>query len=477
MAKLTQKSLESIRPDQHGETIRDGGGLVGGVRAKADGSVTVSFYYRYRFNGKIKDFSCGTWPGDSLAKIRANRNSARLRVAQGTDPAAQKKVARQEAQDTVAAKLAEIEQGKNENLTLQDLFDVWLSDGVRREDGNAELKRSFKADVLPALGMKRIKAVTEHDLRGILRAMVGRGVNRAAVVMRNNLAQMFAWAEKRQPWRKLLADGNPMDLIEIEKIVAPDYDLNTERDRILRIDEIRELRDVFKRMHAEYDRAPNKRTAVQPVEKPVQCAIWIMLSTMCRVGELSKARWEHVNVDTGEWFIPKEDVKGKLGNLTVYLSGFTLDQFRQLRGLTGHTEWCFPAKNKDGHVCVKSISKQVGDRQAMFKKGRDGNPRMPMKHRRNDNSLVLGEGQNGEWTPHDLRRTGSTMMQGLKVPSDVIDRCMNHVLPGSKTRRHYFHHDYAQEMRDAWRKLGNRLDQILNVTGELPDNVIPLRKS
>jgi hypothetical protein len=58
-----------------------------------------------------------------------------------------------------------------------------------------------------------------------------------------------------------------------------------------------------------------------------------------------------------------------------------------------------------------------------------------------------------------------------------IDQCRNHILGGSKVRRHYFHHDYAQEMRDAWRKLGNRLDQILNVIGERPDNVIPMRKS
>jgi hypothetical protein len=38
--------------------------------------------------------------------------------------------------------------------------------------------------------------MAEHDLRAVLRAMVMRGVNRAAVVMRNNLTQMCAWAEK-----------------------------------------------------------------------------------------------------------------------------------------------------------------------------------------------------------------------------------------------------------------------------------------
>lgn len=463
MAKITQKSLEAIRADQSGETIRDEGNLVGRIRAKSDGSsVTVSFSYRYRYDGKSKDFSCGTWPRDSLAQIRANRDAARLRVSEGINPAEQKKVAKQEKREAIAAKLAEIERQKTESLTVQHLFDAWLIDGVRRKDGNAELERSFGLDVLPKVGEKPIKELTEHDLRSVLRAVVGRGANRTAVLLHVNMKQMFRWAEKRQPWRKLLADGNPMELIEIEKIVSPDYDLSNERVRILSADEIRELHEIFNRMQTDYDEAPNKRVAVQPVEKTVQHAIWIMLSTMCRVGELSMARWEHVDLNAGVWFIPKNNVKRNVGDLTVHLSDFAWTQFRQLYELTGKSEWCFPARNKDNtHVCLKSISKQIGDRQAMFKKSKDGTPRKQMKNRRCDNTLVLAGGKNGAWTPHDLRRTGSTIMQSLGVSLDVIDRCQNHVLVGSKVRRSYLHHDYAEEKREAWRLLGERLSLIL----------------
>ena len=53
------------------------------------------------------------------------------------------------------------------------------------------------------------------------------------------------------------------------------------------------------------------------------------------------------------------------------------------------------------------------------------------------------------------------MMQALGVPLDTIDRCQNHVLSGSKVRRHYLHHDYANEKREAWLKLGNQLALIL----------------
>ncbi len=70
-----------------------------------------------------------------------------------------------------------------------------------------------------------------------------------------------------------------------------------------------------------------------------------------------------------------------------------------------------------------------------------------LQQRPHDDTLVLSDGQYGDWTPRDLRRTGATMMQGLGVSLDVIDRCQNHVLAGSRVRRHYLHHDYAEEKK------------------------------
>lgn len=191
-------------------------------------------------------------------------------------------------------------QADTEILTVHDLFTAWLEDGVRRKDGNTELRRSFNADIFPAIGTTQIKALTEHDVRSVLRAMVARGVNRAAVMAKNNLTQMFAWAEKRQPWRKLLVDGDPMTLIEIEKIVSPEYDLLNQRDRILSSHEIRELHLILARMRSDYNSAPDKRIGPHPLVQQTELAIWIMLSTMCRVGEMSMARWEHVDLTADE---------------------------------------------------------------------------------------------------------------------------------------------------------------------------------
>lgn len=489
--KLTATKIDKYKPAKNDEALTDGNGLSLRYRQARDGSYSRNWIYAYKagtksvymtlgeHNAGLPAFETAIYKlpsGACLSLETARKIAVELTDwrKRGLDPKVflhgEMERLKAEAQAWADAEAALKKQITAESLSVKDMFDAWLKHGVRRKDGNAELRRSFNADVLPSSGDIPIKKLTEHDLRGVLQKMVQRGVNRAAVVMRNNLMQMFAWAEKRQPWRKLLADGNPMDLIEIEKIVSQAYDLSNQRDRVLSELEIRELQDIFCQMQLNYESAPAKRATSQPLEKTTQCAVWIMLSTLCRVGELSMARWEHVDFDSGEWFIPQQNVKGNLSDLTIYLSDFALHQFRRLQALTGKTDWCFPAKHHDGHVCVKSMSKQIGDRQSSFKKSKDGQLRKPMKNRRHDNTLVLGGGKNGAWAPHDLRRTGATLMQRLGVALDIIDRCQNHVLAGSKVRRHYLHHDYADETKDAWQRLGEHLSRLLI----LPQHPLPV---
>ncbi len=54
------------------------------------------------------------------------------------------------------------------------------------------------------------------------------------------------------------------------------------------------------------------------------------------------------------------------------------------------------------------------------------------------------------------------MMQALGVSLDVIDKCQNHIIAGSKVRRHYLHYDYAKEKREAWNRLGQKIERILS---------------
>ncbi|QBK04490.1 site-specific integrase [Hylemonella gracilis] len=468
--RWTVKELEAVPNDWTGDVLNDGDGLNGEVRAKQDGSLTIAWRYAFKWEGKLKWFYCGTWPDASLEAIRRERDSARELVKTGVNPSDQRKAGRIEAQAKVKAVIDEAERQTVENLPVRAMYEAWLADGVARKGDNADLIREFTKDVLPAIGDMPVRSVTEHHIRELLRAMIKRDACSMADRVCADMVQLFSWAEKRKPWRGLMVDGNPMDLIEFEKLLPPGKKGRKARDRVLDADEIRELQLILKSMEEAYEDAPKgeKHKAQHPLKKETQLALWICLSTACRIGELLKARWEHIDLKKGEWFIPSENakqVRGGTPDHLVYLSEFTLNQFKALHQLTGRSEWCFPARSAgiglhskkptDTHVCEKSVSKQIGDRQCRFKK------RAQLKNRRNDDSLVLSQGGNGAWTPHDLRRTAATMMQMLHVPLEVIDRCQNHVLPGSKVRRHYMHYDYADETRHAWEKLGNHLEQLL----------------
>jgi integrase len=414
---------------------------------------TKTWLVRYSFDGIQKQTRLPKPFGKgaacmSLVETRAQAAHIQSQAKSGIDTVAQT------IADKLAAKAIQTQQA-SQNLTLADLFESWVLNGTGRKDGGKELRRSFSKDILPVLGSCPLKQITAVQIREALRTVVARGANRTAVVLLTDIQQMFRWGSDEQPWRKLLIEGDPAKRIEAKTLVSPSYDLSNERDRVLSDDEIRQLHGIFKAMTEQYQAAPDKRVAVQPVVVTTQIALWLCLSTTCRIGELLMSRWEHIDFEQSVWYVPKENSKAtqaKRVDWTVQLSDFACEQFKRLHALTGYQAWCFPATNKDNHhVCLKSISKQVGDRQTSFKN------RTALKGRRNDDSLVLSS---KAWTPHDLRRTGSTLMQVLGIEEGIRERCLNHAV-GGKIGRIYGRHNYEHEKRAAWQKLGLHLEGLL----------------
>ena len=119
--------------------------------------------------------------------------------------------------------------------------------------------------------------------------------------------------------------------------------------------------------------AEDRRSAVRPLQRETQLALWICLATACRIGELLKSRWEHIDRDAATWFVPRNNTKTRT-DWRVFLSDFALRAFNELHAMTGpdgsDSAWCFPASQRDGHIDLKTVSKQVGDRQMKFKNRR-----------------------------------------------------------------------------------------------------------
>ncbi len=290
----------------------------------------------------------------------------------------------------------------------------------------------FEKDVLPFLGKMAVADVKKGHITEVTDALLARGVNRMAKLIFSLMRQMFRFAVDRD-----LIEHDPTASIRKAKIGGKDV----ERDRVLSDDEIRELA---------------KLTPEAGLLPSTEAAIWIALSTCCRIGELLNARWEHLDLAKGSWIIPAENSKnGKAHSIT--LSSFTIQQFERIKALNGRSDWCYPNTDGSQPVCSKTVTKQLGDRQRHPSQG-------VMSNRSAKSQALLLAG--GKWTPHDLRRTGATIMTALGVLPEVAERCLNHT-EENKVKRTYQRHSYANEMANAWNRLGQHL-QLLKLESRDP---------
>ena len=433
---LTVIELKALTPADASRRLTDRDGIYGIVRIGKDGAISVLFRWRFRFQSKLHDFTCGTWPGDSLQAIRQKRHQAYALLQVNKNPNTERQL-----EKLRGASL----QGEEKQLLLSEaersvrlLAGQWkkldlVKRGTKgRKDNGVEVMRSFQADVYPVIGDMPVHKVTKAACMGILNEIKLRGSPSMANRLLADLSQFFTWCESQG-----IIPVTPLKGVTKQAVGGP----AKLRDRVLSDDELLELQKAL----------PSAR-----LQASTEISLWIMLGTGCRVGEISRARWEHVDVPARIWTIPAENAKNAKAH-RVFLSAFVVAQFERLQEINGQNAWCYPAENKlDTHVCVKSITKQIYDRQRAVQ----------MKNRSTATMALHLSG--GEWTPHDLRRTAATLMARLKVPSQIIEKTLNHV-ENNKLIKIYQQHDWFEEQQNAWGKLGKHLDWLLK--GK-PSNVI-----
>jgi integrase len=441
MAVITVKALQALTSQDNGRRISMGESLYGVVRAGQDGVISVHVVWRYKIGGKVRQTPIGTWKesgGKSLKEIREIKNQLATDKANGKDPITDKEANRLkkqadqiEAKQTQTTRIQELA-AKDARMTVRGLFDLWSRTDLRkRQDGGSEALRAFERDVFPIIGDVAAADVTKAHIQHIIDTMLARNVKRMTERVFSDLRQLFGFAMDRDH-----IETDPTARIKKYKIGG-----SVERDRVLTE---AELIEFFKRL------------PMSGLVESSQCALTIQLATITRIGEVLGARWEHVDFERRIWSIP-DTKNGK--RHTVHLNDMALRQFEILRQHTGLTEWVFPNSRLNGPIDLKTVSKQVTDRQ----RG-DGDPMRGRTKQTNALALV-----GGKWTPHDLRRTGATLMAELGVLPDVIERCLNHT-EQAKVKRIYQRAQYEAPMREAWQKLGERLELLNNK----PINVVTL---
>lgn len=427
--KLTDKSLRAVKPTDTEQTFGDGGGLWVRVLPKSKGG-TINFYYRFEFNGKERRFNCGTYPATTLAKAREKRNAARATAKSGIDP-----VLKQE-QERLARSAAQAVESMEK--TVSDLFEDWkrvyLAD--HRKDGGKEVEAIIRHDVLPVIGNMKAKDVRLPHISTTIDNVLERGVKRKANAVLSLTRQMF-----RHGMGRGIVETDPT--LGMSKKHAGGKDIPV--DRNLSLSEIKEL---------------HTKLASSDLHEKYVAAIWYLLATGARVGELVKARWEDIDTKEHTWTIPATNSKNGRAHI-IHLSQFAR---KQLQALEKYRSGPFlmaggpPRKRKPtagdldseepAHYPMsdKTISHTIRDRI-----------RDEAQKRRSKavGTLVLS---GGDWSPHDLRRTMASRMGDLGVAPHVIERCLNHVQQGIVGV--YQRQEYMKERKAAFQCWGTELLKV-----------------
>lgn len=412
------------------QLIKDGGGLFLRIRPTANGG-GVSFRLAYRFDGKLKWVDL---KAKKLPEARDERDALKALLKTGVDPKLEKNLVKERNRQQQLDEQAAITKLQARS-TVNDLFVRWFdTDLIDRKD-RAEVLRMFNKDVLPVLGGLFVEDVRKSHVTEVTDALLVRGVAHLARNILKLIRQMFRFAVDRG-----LIEFDPTASLRITKITTTP----TERDRTLSDAEIRALARQLPDAH---------------LIRSTECAVWIALSTLCRIGELSKAKFSDLDFELKTWAIPKENSKNGKAHM-IFLSDFALEYFKALKHVASHDVWLFPNRDGSSHVCEKSITKQVGGRQS------DNILSNRSKH---NQALVLSS---GKWTPHDLRRTGATIMGDLGIAPDVTEKCLNHT-EENKVKRIYQRQKLEVEQAEAWQVLGDRLALLINMDDS---NVVLLHK-
>jgi integrase len=382
--KLTDFQIKNLKAKDKRYTEWGERGL--GVRVTPNGVKT--FIFKFRFDGKVRWMTLGTYPELTLADAHEAHADAWKVLRQGINPGAKAINERKEERDapTVAA-------------LADEYLEKWAKPRKRswREDA-----RILQKDILPSWGHRKAKDITRRNVVGLLDDIVDRGAgimaNRTLAIIR----KMFNFAVSR-------------DVVSVSPCLAVHSPAPEQRrDRVLTVDEIRALWHALK--------------GAKMMSEGTKLALKLQLVTGQRKAEIVSAAWDEIDLTDRWWTIPPEKAKNKMAH-RVPLSPLALELLQAAKNITGNSPWIFPSPQTDRHITPEAVD------HALRRSGR-----------RSDLE-ALGF----SFVPHDLRRTAASHMTGMGISRLVVSKILNHVERGITAvyDRHTYDLEKRQAL-EAW---------------------------
>ena len=201
---LSDTAIRTTKTQAKPYKLSDGGGLFLLV-TPAGGKW---WRYAYRFNGKQKTLSLGTYPDTGLKDAREKHTELRKLLAQGIDPGETRKAAKAEQAITFRA-------------WADRWHQHWQAGKSPRHAGY--VLRRLEADVYPVLGDLPITAINVPDIVRTIKSIAARGALDMAKRAHQTIGQVFRYAiahgDESRVKRNPATDIKPSDIIETRRKV------------------------------------------------------------------------------------------------------------------------------------------------------------------------------------------------------------------------------------------------------------------
>lgn len=296
---LTDTTIRNTKPGHKAKALFDSGGLY--LLVNPSGGKWWRFKYRYGGKGKL--LSLGTYPAVKLKDARIKRDDARQQIAAGVDPGAVRRATKASQANSFEAI------GREWFAKFSPTFDPVHADKVIRR---------LERDVFPWIGARPIHAINAPELLAVLRHIESRGALETAHRARQTCSQIFRYA---------VSTGR------------------CERDPAA------DLRGALPPVKGKHFAALTEPKAVGGLLRAiddyqgtfvVKCALRLAPLVFLRPNELRKAEWQEFDLDAGEWNLPAKRMKMREPHL-VPLASQAVAILRELYPLTGPDGYVFPS--------------------------------------------------------------------------------------------------------------------------------------
>lgn len=199
-----------------------------------------------------------------------------------------------EARRKLRDMISKVEQGLatlDSSARLDTFLEEWLKDpgsSRRAESTMREYERRLRTHVMPAIGHKKLRAMTVVDVERMLQHCADKGLGRESVRgIRNALAAALTQAKRQR-----LINGNPATsatLPQTEAKQPKQHATVAEVQALLKAAQGKEMGDL----------------------------LGVLAGTGCRIGEALGAHWADFDLDKGEWRLQRTTTLNSKGSVIV----------------------------------------------------------------------------------------------------------------------------------------------------------------